>query len=243
MYPHIPHPRSFIGFLTMRRLIVLVFILFAIPFAQNSSLYFDGNEDYVILPIYRESLGVNYTMSAWIKYEGTANANYQAVFGGQSADFFIGKNNGNTWIGVQDNQYIDNHGGDAAWDGDWHNVTVVRNGTTINTYLDGVQVSDKTYYTYFYHIHQYKNIYVGRILMVYLISKSINRFGHQKMLDSMIHDGLWDAYNNMHMGSCAEMLAAERNYTRQQQDDYSIRSYKRAQNAQEEGYFSNLEII
>ena len=76
----------------------------------------------------------------------------------------------------------------------------------------------------------------------YLITKDINRFGHQKMIDSMIHDGLWDAYNDIHMGSCAEMLATDRNYAREQQDEYSIKSYQRAQEAQEKGYFSN-EII
>ena len=75
-----------------------------------------------------------------------------------------------------------------------------------------------------------------------LMSKSINRIGHQRMIDSMLHDGLWDAYNDMHMGNCAEMLAAERNYTREQQDKYSVRSYQRAQEAQEKGYFDN-EII
>ena len=44
----------------------------------------------------------------------------------------------------------------------------------------------------------------------YLIPKSLSRFGHKRMIDSMIHDGLWDAYNDMHMGSCAEMLATKR---------------------------------
>ena len=76
----------------------------------------------------------------------------------------------------------------------------------------------------------------------YLVPKSLSRFGHKKMIDSMIHDGLWDAYNNMHMGNCAEMLVAKRSYTRENQDKYSIQSYKRAQNAQGEGYFSN-EIV
>ncbi len=76
----------------------------------------------------------------------------------------------------------------------------------------------------------------------YLIPKSLSRFGHKRMIDSMIHDGLWDAYNNMHMGNCAEMLVAKRNYTRENQDKYAIQSYKRAQNAQEKGYFSN-EIV
>ena len=76
----------------------------------------------------------------------------------------------------------------------------------------------------------------------YLIPKSLSRFGHKRMIDSMIHDGLWDAYNDMHMGNCAEMLVTKRNYTRESQDKYSIHSYKRAQNAQGEGHFSN-EIV
>ncbi len=75
-----------------------------------------------------------------------------------------------------------------------------------------------------------------------LMTKRIKSIGHQSMTDSMLHDGLWDAYNDMHMGSCAEMLATERNYTREQQDEYSVRSYQRAQEAQEKGYFDD-EII
>ena len=43
----------------------------------------------------------------------------------------------------------------------------------------------------------------------------------------------------MHMGNCAEMLVEKRKYTREDQDEYSIQSYKRAQRAQEKGYFSN----
>jgi acetyl-CoA C-acetyltransferase len=59
------------------------------------------------------------------------------------------------------------------------------------------------------------------------------------MLDSMVHDGLWDAYNDMHMGSCAEMLVSKKGYTREEQDQYSIRSYKRAQDAISKGFFEN----
>ncbi len=76
----------------------------------------------------------------------------------------------------------------------------------------------------------------------YLIPKSLSRFGHKRMIDSMIHDGLWDAYNDIHMGNCAEMLATKRNYSRENQDKYSVQSYNRAQNAQGKGYFSN-EIV
>jgi len=68
------------------------------------------------------------------------------------------------------------------------------------------------------------------------------RLGHGKMIDSMIHDGLWDAYNDKHMGNCAEMLSADRNYTREAQDEFAITSYKRAQTAQADGTFQ-AEII
>lgn len=68
------------------------------------------------------------------------------------------------------------------------------------------------------------------------------RLGHGKMIDSMIHDGLWDAYNDKHMGNCAEILSADRQYTREAQDEFAVTSYKRAQTAQAEGVFQS-EII
>ena len=68
------------------------------------------------------------------------------------------------------------------------------------------------------------------------------RLGHGKMIDSMIHDGLWDAYNDTHMGNCAEMLSKDRNYTREAQDEFAVTSYKRAQTAQAEGVFDS-EIV
>ena len=73
-------------------------------------------------------------------------------------------------------------------------------------------------------------------------ARSGQRLGHGKMIDSLIHDGLWDAYNDTHMGNCAEMLSKERNYTREAQDEFAITSYKRAQTAQAEGVFDS-EIV
>ena len=72
--------------------------------------------------------------------------------------------------------------------------------------------------------------------------RSGQRLGHGKMIDSLIHDGLWDAYNDTHMGNCAEMLSKERNYSREAQDEFAITSYKRAQSAQAEGVFDS-EIV
>ena len=73
-------------------------------------------------------------------------------------------------------------------------------------------------------------------------ARSGQRLGHGKMIDSLIHDGLWDAYNDTHMGNCAEMLSKERNYSREAQDEFAITSYKRAQTAQAEGVFDS-EIV
>lgn len=71
----------------------------------------------------------------------------------------------------------------------------------------------------------------------YLVPKARTglRLGHGQMLDSMIHDGLWDAYNDFHMGNCAEICAAEYDFDRAQQDDFAQRSYERAQAAMESG--------
>ena len=75
----------------------------------------------------------------------------------------------------------------------------------------------------------------------YLIKKNLSKLGNAKMIDSLIYDGLWDAYNNLHMGSCAEMLVKDRKYTREEQDQFAIDSYKKAHDAQKNGYF-NKEI-
>ena len=68
------------------------------------------------------------------------------------------------------------------------------------------------------------------------------RMGHQQAIDSMIHDGLWDPYNNQHMGNCGELCAKERSFTREAQDAYAIESFKRAQAAQAAGKFQD-EIV
>jgi acetyl-CoA C-acetyltransferase len=54
------------------------------------------------------------------------------------------------------------------------------------------------------------------------------RLGHKEILDSMIHDGLWDPYGNKHMGSCAEECAKKYRFTRELQDEFAKQSYTRA---------------
>ena len=59
------------------------------------------------------------------------------------------------------------------------------------------------------------------------------RMGNGTLVDSMIKDGLWDPYNDIHMGGCAEMCASKYSFTREEQDDYSLESYRRAREASE----------
>ncbi len=68
------------------------------------------------------------------------------------------------------------------------------------------------------------------------------RMGNTQFVDSMIKDGLWDPYNNFHMGSAAELCVKENNFTREQQDEFAIKSYEKAQKAMEAGHFKN-EIV
>lgn len=68
------------------------------------------------------------------------------------------------------------------------------------------------------------------------------RLGHGQITDGLIKDGLWDVYNDYHMGSAAELCAAECQISREDQDAFTVASYKKAQAAQNEGKFKE-EII
>src|SRR5947209_4978364 len=61
------------------------------------------------------------------------------------------------------------------------------------------------------------------------------RMGNGKMIDVMIHDGLWDPYGDKHMGSCAEMCVSKYKFTREEQDAFALESYRRAQDAVKSG--------
>jgi len=63
-------------------------------------------------------------------------------------------------------------------------------------------------------------------------------FGEVKMVDGLISDGLWDVYNQIHMGNCAENTAKKYEVSRKDQDDFAILSYKRAQEAWKSGAFA-----
>ncbi|MFZ4403318.1 MAG: thiolase family protein [Pseudobdellovibrionaceae bacterium] len=69
-------------------------------------------------------------------------------------------------------------------------------------------------------------------------SRAGYRMGNFSATDSMIKDGLWDPYKNFHMGNAAEICVKENHFTRQQQDEFAIQSYKKAQAAINNGVFT-----
>jgi len=78
----------------------------------------------------------------------------------------------------------------------------------------------------------------------YLLERSGTgrRIGHTLLTDSLIKDGLWDVYNDFHMGTAAERCATDYTLSRSEIDDFAIESYRRAQEAQERGDFKR-EIV
>ncbi|MCJ0743140.1 acetyl-CoA C-acyltransferase [Pedobacter montanisoli] len=75
----------------------------------------------------------------------------------------------------------------------------------------------------------------------YYLDKARNgyRLGHGQITDGLVKDGLWDVYNDYHMGSAAELCAETCHFSREEQDNYAIQSYQRAQKAQQEGKFTS----
>jgi len=73
----------------------------------------------------------------------------------------------------------------------------------------------------------------------YLLDKARGgyRLGNGELIDSVIKDGLWDVYNNMHMGACGDLCAKTYGFSRAQQDDFAVASFKRALAASHRGAF------
>ena len=78
----------------------------------------------------------------------------------------------------------------------------------------------------------------------YLLTKAREglRLGHGELVDSMIHDGLWDVYENYHMGCTGEITAEEHKVTRREQDEYALASHQKAIAATRAGKFRD-EIL
>ena len=68
-------------------------------------------------------------------------------------------------------------------------------------------------------------------------SRTGYRMGNVALTDSMVKDGLWDPYNNFHMGTAAELCVKEHHFTREQQDQFAMDSYRKAQAAIGQGVF------
>jgi len=66
-------------------------------------------------------------------------------------------------------------------------------------------------------------------------ARSGHRMGNKTSIDAMVHDGLWDPYDNVHMGNCGEICAEEYGFTREEQDLYAKQSLEYALAAQESG--------
>jgi acetyl-CoA C-acetyltransferase len=78
----------------------------------------------------------------------------------------------------------------------------------------------------------------------YLLRKARDgyRLGHGELVDSMIADGLWDVYNDFHMGNTAELVCREKGVTRAQQDAYAAESQRRAVAAMQGGKFAKETV-
>jgi acetyl-CoA C-acetyltransferase len=69
-------------------------------------------------------------------------------------------------------------------------------------------------------------------------ARSGYRMGNGELVDAMIRDGLWDVYNNVHMGTCGDRCAEKYGFSRQEQDDFAVASFKRALDASGRGIFA-----
>ena len=76
----------------------------------------------------------------------------------------------------------------------------------------------------------------------YLNARTGTKLGNINMIDGLVHDGLTDVYNNVHMGSCSELCADEHQFSREDQDAFAIQSYKRSAAAWEAGKFKD-EVV
>ena len=73
----------------------------------------------------------------------------------------------------------------------------------------------------------------------YLQGRNGQKLGDIKMTDGLLRDGLLDVYNKTHMGNCAELCARDMTFSREEQDEFAMESYRRSAQATEEGRFQN----
>ncbi|WP_298264227.1 acetyl-CoA C-acyltransferase [uncultured Lutibacter sp.] len=76
----------------------------------------------------------------------------------------------------------------------------------------------------------------------YIAGRKATKFGNINVVDGLLIDGLTDAYDKKHMGTCGDLCASEYNFTREDQDNFAIESYTRSANAWAKGSFNN-EVV
>lgn len=76
----------------------------------------------------------------------------------------------------------------------------------------------------------------------YMNGRNGQKLGDIKMADGLLKDGLMDVYNGIHMGNCAEMCAKDHNFSREEQDEFAMESYRRSAKSWEEGRFKD-EVV
>ena len=134
-----------------------------VSFDSTGQPTFDGTDDYLPTSFTRGTLGDVLTMIAYYKFDGNTSRTYTPVFGGIDSgggtEFFIGKNSGNTNIGVQDGNYSGNFvQGSSAWDGNYHQIVYTYNNGIGKIYLDGILKSTGNFTKY----NSAEEILIGR---------------------------------------------------------------------------------
>ncbi len=76
----------------------------------------------------------------------------------------------------------------------------------------------------------------------YLNGRNGQKLGDIKAVDGLLRDGLMDVYNGIHMGNCAELCAKDMTFSREEQDEFAMESYRRSANAWENGNYDN-EVV
>lgn len=76
----------------------------------------------------------------------------------------------------------------------------------------------------------------------FYLPKGVPAYGHTQLLDGLLKDGLWDVYNDVHMGTCGEKCAEDYDIGREEQDAWAARSYERAVQAQQKNLF-DAELV
>lgn len=76
----------------------------------------------------------------------------------------------------------------------------------------------------------------------YVMGRNATKFGNITMVDGLSKDGLTDVYNNQAMGVCADLCASEMNFSREEQDNFALESYRRSAEAWKAGKFAN-EVV